>query len=105
MSEPQDLPQQIKQFGAIFWIHAAWRAMSGVIIVVGAGLPTAMMGWEKMQPSEKKVAIVCLIIAGWKSLDMSFNEAMRRVAQGKTPAPLNGDSHTQHFQKPPEVGK
>lgn len=42
-----------------------------------------------MLPSGKLVAVIGLTVSGVKSLDMLFDQTMRRIAKGQTPYPLN----------------
>lgn len=105
-AEEQSTGAQVEPLSKpVLWLYVIWKCISGVTIVVGVTATTAILGWEKMVPSEKAVAIIALVVAGVKSLDMLFDQTMRRVSQGKTPVPLNGNGHTQHFQKPAEPGK
>lgn len=98
MSEP------VKQkFGFIHWFYASWKAVTALILVVGANLPTAVLGWDTMLFSGKFVAVVGLVVSGWKALDMSVKETVKRLMEGKTPVeiPKNGsEGNTQHIQKP-----
>lgn len=103
VNEPHpDPPYQFRRFDPIHWVYACWKAVSGVVIVVGASAPTAILGWDTMLPSGKFVAILGLTVAGAKSLDMLFDQTMRRLSEGKTPVPINGNSghHTEHIKKP-----
>lgn len=94
-------PYRLKKFDPIYWIYAGWKAISGVVIVVGGSAATAILGWDTMLPSGKFVAILGLIVAGTKSLDMLFDQTMRRLSQGKPPVPVNGNGgHTEQLKKP-----
>lgn len=89
------------------WVYASWKAATAVVIVVGAGLPTVILGWDTMLPSGKFVAVAGLLVSGWKALDVIIDQIMRRVSQGKPPMPVdasNGGSggsggHTQIIKK------
>lgn len=95
-------------FGFLSWFYAAWKAATALILVVGSNLPTAILGWDTMLFSGKLVAVVGLIVSGWKALDMSVRETVKRLMEGKSPVeiPTNGNSgNTQHIQRPAEPGK
>lgn len=94
-------PPQFKRFDPIYWFYAGWKAFSGVVIVVGGSSATAILGWDTMLPSGKVVAVLGLVVAGIKSLDMLFDQTMRRLAEGKPPVPINGNGgHTEQLKKP-----
>lgn len=110
MSEPQqEPPQQIRRFVLILWLYAGWNTLTGVVIVVGATLPTIVLGWDMMLPSGKAVAIIGVTVAAWKAVDLEFRRIIRRVMEGKPPVeiPKNGNGgssnggsgDTQHFPK------
>jgi len=91
----------VKSFPTIYWLYAAWKALSGVVIVVGGAMPTVLLGWDTMLPSGKMVAVAGLVVSGFKSIDMLFDHTMRRLADGKTPAASNGNGgDTQQVPKP-----
>lgn len=97
-----------KSFVALLWFYAGWKAATALVIVVGASLPTVVLGWDTMLPSGKWVAVGGLVVSAWKALDMSVRETVKRIIEGKTPVevPQNGNGgHTQHIQKPAEPGK
>lgn len=87
----------------LLWFYACWKAVTALIIVVGASLPTVVLGWDTMLPSGKVVAVGGLVVSAWKALDMSVRDTVKRLVEGKTPVevPKNDNGgHTQHIQKP-----
>lgn len=102
VSEPPQDPQQPKRYNAILWFYAGWNTLTGVVIVVGATLPTIVLGWDTMLPSGKAVAITGVIVAAWKAVDLELRRVIRRVMEGKPPVdiPQNGNGgHTEHLKK------
>lgn len=94
----------MKDYDPIQWLYAGWKICGAVVIVVGGALPTVILGWSTMLPSGKFVALSGLVVSAWKSVDLLFDQTMRRVSQGKTPMPINGNGgsgDTQHIQKEP----
>lgn len=100
----------MKKFGPLLWFYAGWKAVTALVIVVGASLPTVVLGWDTMLLSGKIVAIGGLIVSAWKALDMAVRDTVRRLLEGKTPVEIpkganGGTGDTTHIQKPPEPGK
>lgn len=104
MNEPEQQPiQKPGKFGPLLWFYAGWKASTALVIVVGASLPTVVLGWDTMLPSGKLVAVAGLVVTGWKALDMSVRETVKRLMEGKSPVdiPKNGNGgHTEHLKKP-----
>ena len=99
----QAAPSQARRFGALLWFYAGWKAATALIIVVGACLPTVVLGWDTMLPSGKLVAVAGLVVTGWKALDMSVRDTVKRLLEGKTPVeiPKNGNGgNTEILKKP-----
>lgn len=98
----------MKNLPGLLWFYAGWKAVTALVIVVGASLPTVVLGWDTMLPSGKWVAVAGLGVSAWKALDMSVRETVKRLMEGKTPVDIPKDGnggHTQFIQKPPEPGK
>ena len=93
----------MKEYDPILWYHAVWKTLTAIVVVVGGSLPTVVLGWDTMLVSGKVVAIGGLVVSAWKAVDLLFDQTMRRLSQGKTPMPINGNNDTQHFTKPPDV--
>lgn len=99
----------MKNFGPLLWFYAGWKAATALVIVVGASLPTVVLGWDTMLPSGKIVAVGGLVVSAWKALDMAVRDTVRRILEGKTPVEIpkgvNGGAHDTTFTAKPSEGK
>ncbi len=91
----------MKNFDPIYWKHAIWKAFSGSILVGLGTAPTVVLGWDTMITSGKIVAVIGIVVAVVKSLDMFFDQTMNRLAAGKLPVKLDGQNgvDTAHLKK------
>lgn len=79
----------------MYWKLAIWKVWSGSIIVLLAGAPSLVLGWDTMLISGRVVAIIGLIINLVKFLDAFFDQTVSRLAAGKPPVPIGGNGHTE----------
>lgn len=83
-----------------YWKLVIWKASSGSAMVIIAGLPAVLLGWESMSHIGRTLALCGMAGGVIKFLDGFFDQTFSRVAQGKPPIALPGmngntENHTE----------
>lgn len=85
----------------VYWKLAIWKGLTGPLMVVIVGLPTTVLNWAHMNPPEKVIAVIGMLVSWYKSFDLYIDQTMARLAKGLPPVQLPGlNGHDDHKVEP-----